>query len=448
MGAKADRRWPVAAAVILGGLFVGAGGFGLFRAAHAEPVPAAPPQFRPAIPDPAVTPALGIVPAGPPVAAIPARPGDLLPTPELPAAGPPPAEGKAIPMRASDLPAPPPAPAEVLPLPMIEVKPEPAKPIPVPTIQLPSAKTDGDQKTVPGPPLEVVPLPAPVEIPQPAPAAKSAQPTVVPPAVDPGKALRPSDPGLNVKPVEPAPPVTIEFPATPAVELNQPTTGSAGRQTPAVPTSRVLTFPPTPPGDAPMPLSFRTIARAAVLGTVLLAAPALADDPKPTDTVKYADLEPIKEQLKKVREDLDALKSLDRQLKDLKEALEGRADKGGLSDDGLLKTVRKLQASLDTLNTKLTTLETKLNETTRTVGSSPLGGGPMVVAAKAAVKIVNEYPIEVSMLVNGVPYRVAASTTKEVPVVPGGFTYQLLTSGSSEVSRQIKDGETVTLRVR
>jgi hypothetical protein len=199
-----------------------------------------------------------------------------------------------------------------------------------------------------------------------------------------------------------------------------------------------------------MPLSFRTITRAALLGTVLLAAPALADDPKPSDPVKYSDLEPIKEQLKKVREDLDAMKGLDRQLKDLKEALEGRADKGGLSDDGLLKTVRKLQASLDTLNTKLSTLEAKLNDTSRIVGASPLVGPPMpaVTVSKAAVKIVNEYPIEISMLVNGTPHRVAANTTKEVSVAPGAFTYQLLTSGASEVSRQIKDSETVTLRVR
>jgi hypothetical protein len=199
-----------------------------------------------------------------------------------------------------------------------------------------------------------------------------------------------------------------------------------------------------------MSLSFRTITRAAIVGTVMLAAPALAEDPKPSDPIKYSDLEPIKQDLKKVREDLDALKGVDRQLKDLKEALEGRADKGSLSDDGLLKTVRKLQASLDALNTKLSTLEVKLNDPSRIVGASPLAGPPMpaVTVSKSAVKIVNEYPIEISMLVNGSPHRVPANTTKEVSVAPGAFTYQLLTSGASEVSRRINDGETVTLRVR
>ena len=43
MGTGAGRRWPAAVVVAVGGLVLGAGGFGLVRTARAEPVPAAPP---------------------------------------------------------------------------------------------------------------------------------------------------------------------------------------------------------------------------------------------------------------------------------------------------------------------------------------------------------------------------------------------------------------------
>src|SRR5207253_337266 len=103
--------------VVAGGLFPGAGGFGLFRVAHAEPVPAAPPQFRAAAGE--------LLPGGPPApaaaAALPARPGDVLPVPELPA-GPRSNSPDPIPTKASELPKVPALPAEVLPPPKTEAK--------------------------------------------------------------------------------------------------------------------------------------------------------------------------------------------------------------------------------------------------------------------------------------------------------------------------------------
>jgi len=188
-----------------------------------------------------------------------------------------------------------------------------------------------------------------------------------------------------------------------------------------------------------MPMSFRLMTRAAVLGTALLATPALADDPKPDDPVKHADLKPLKDQLEGLRKDV----------KDLKEALEGKTDKG-VTDDGLLKTVRSLQSTLNRLDSKLQSLENRLSDANRTAASSPLASGttPPAFASKAVVKVVNEYPTEISMLVNGVPHRVAANSTQDVTVAAGTFKYQLLTSGGGEVTSTIKDGETVTLRVR
>ena len=457
MGNRTGRRWPVAVLVTAGGLFLGAGGFGLFRAAHAEPVPAAPPQFRPAVGDPptgtfdpAVTPALGIVPAAPPPPVIPApaipdRPGDVLPVPQLPVpAGPRAGAVEPIPMRASDLPQVPP-PVEVLPAPLPVTTRDPAPPVPVVPLPAAPAAAPKPPTTKPAPVKEPAVrdvFPVPVEVPQPAPPAKSAGSPPLPPPVPPSLNLQPSQPRHNVKPVEPAPavpPVTMEFPAAPTVELNAPAAGPGprGSAAPGVPTARAVTASLSP-GDAPMLLSFRQVTGVAVLGTALLAVPGFADEPKPTDTVKHEDLAPIKRQVEDLRRDV----------KELREALEGKSDKGSVTD-GLLKTVRNLEATLNRLDQRLTGFETKLSDATRTAGSSPLAGGmtPGIVT-RSTVKIVNEYPVEISMLVNGVPYRVAPNSTREVSVTSGTFKYQLLTSGGGEVSSPIKDAETVTLRVR
>jgi hypothetical protein len=187
-----------------------------------------------------------------------------------------------------------------------------------------------------------------------------------------------------------------------------------------------------------MPMNLRQMTRAAVLGTALLAAPAFADDPNPSDPVKHGDLKPLKDQIEGLKKDVNELKA----------ALEGKTDRGGLTDDGLLKTVRKLDSRLDSLDKKLQSLENKLLDSTRAAGASPLAGGAGPVAVRSIVKIVNEYPVEVSMLVNGTPHRVAPNSTQEVVVAAGTFKYQLLTSGGGEVTSPIKDGETVTLRVR
>jgi hypothetical protein len=201
-----------------------------------------------------------------------------------------------------------------------------------------------------------------------------------------------------------------------------------------------------------MPLTVRQATRAAVLGSALLAFPLYADaqDPKPDDPVKQSDLSAIREQLRLLRADVNALKVMEFQVKQIREALEGKAD-GGSAGDGLLKSVSRMETTLNNLDRKLQSLENNLGAG-RTSLASPLVGGLAVPIApgglRATVKVVNEYPVQVSILVNGTVHRVNPNMTAEVPVAPGTFRYQLLTSGAGEVVSQIKDGETVTLRVR
>jgi hypothetical protein len=66
------------------------------------------------------------------------------------------------------------------------------------------------------------------------------------------------------------------------------------------------------------------------------------------------------------------------------------------------------------------------------------------------VKIINEYPVEIAMVINGASpsYRVAPGTTLDVEVPAGDFTYQLLQSGAPATKSTIKDKETVKLRIK
>ena len=67
---------------------------------------------------------------------------------------------------------------------------------------------------------------------------------------------------------------------------------------------------------------------------------------------------------------------------------------------------------------------------------------------KGIVKVVNEYPVEISMVINDKSHRIAPNTKIEVEVPAGDFSYQLLQSGAATTRSVIKDKETVTLRIK
>ena len=64
------------------------------------------------------------------------------------------------------------------------------------------------------------------------------------------------------------------------------------------------------------------------------------------------------------------------------------------------------------------------------------------------MKVVNEYPVEISMVINDKSHRIAPGKVLEVKVPAGDFSYQLLQSGAAATRSAIKDKETVTLRIK
>ena len=204
-------------------------------------------------------------------------------------------------------------------------------------------------------------------------------------------------------------------------------------------------------------MNLKSTAAAAVLGSALAfppvkveAAPSggMTETQGTKDATKTAD---------------EKLTDIQRDLKRLTELLDGRRDETGSrlpSDPGLVQQVRDLKD-------KMAALEKQVNELKTTSLRPPTGGTPgaaipgiptpmpvatpaPAAAAQGTVRVVNEYPIEITMVVNGRSYRVAPNATQDIPIAVGEFSYQLL-SGSTALAptrSTIREREVVTLRIK
>jgi hypothetical protein len=305
---------------------------------------------------------------------------------------------------------------------------DPVLPPALPTLP-PPAKVE-----LPTPPVEVTPpaLPPPIG-PTPPPAA-------VPVSREPENPLLPAPPALTLNPGGPAVPPAVPEAARPE---------------------------PSAPGDAPVTLP--KLATAAV-GAALAAAPLPAQDApaKPGPAAGGGEMvRPLppppppatKEQLDAVKADVEALKDYKRQVQDL---LQGKADGPGKSplDAGVLKRLTDLDDRLTKIEKTLSDLQgaiTRLGENRASSSLSP--GAPPVTpapatapaptpATKSVVRVVNDYPTELRIYVNNQGHVLKPGETRAIDVPAGKFTYELLAEGSKPISRDIRDDETVTLRIK
>ncbi len=264
---------------------------------------------------------------------------------------------------------------------------------------------------------------------------------------------RPSDSAGVVQPAPPPQPVFNLKSAEPrhTVEAGTPVGPSAPPAAVELPPPPAFQPPPTPaPGDAPMPALTRQLVMSAAFGAALAAAPvapvaAQDKDKSQPDATKKDDLTDIKDQLKTLREDVKNLQTFRKEIDDL---VLGKKDGTGIGPDaGLIKRLNELEGRLNKIQESLNSISARLGGPSNS--TSAFGPpAPGVVPGRAFVRIVNEYPTEMSMLVNGRSYRVLPGQTTTVEVPPGGYTYELLHTGSQPVTSTVKEGETVTLRIR
>jgi len=416
--------------VIAGGLLIGAGGFGLFRVTHANPageLPALPPlpPLSEGRPDP-----LGLHPVIPAAAPVPVvlPPLGLPPTPAEVAPPPAPLPPPALPKVPSPTPLPDPP------------KPVPAPPMPVPLpnvsdLQLPSGFG------LPTPPAVPTP-PAPGLTPPVAPAPKLVLPVAPPVEIAPLPAIapiQPTKPDLNLRPAAPGNTVTPK--ALPAEVPPAP------RPVVSVLPAPVGIDPPPTPGDPPVMLTLRQTALATALGIgfALAPAPARAEEPKPA----VVDVE-LQKQIDDLKKEVAALR---KQNEVQGEYLLGRTDgKEAITplDHGLLKRVQTLEEAI-------ARIEKKFDATKQVVGSSPLGNPtpvgngaltPATATGSGTIRLINEYPTDVKIVVNGVSHDLKMNELKQVTVPAGEFVYELMAAGATKTTSTIKDAERVTLRIR
>ncbi len=350
-----------------------------------------------------------------------------------------------------------PAPPAMLPMPpVVPTQLAGLPPLPGNTAEPPRAPV------VPVPPPPVMPgtpvPPQPVGIAPSLPPYNPANPVQTPPPVKPDSGLNPIIPGNTLYPPSPV------APATPF-----PFTSPGGRDVPGIPVERAKPTDPAfgstdkfvfpvpgandPPSLTPREtamLNLKHTAALAVIGGAMLTAEnarAAALFPPIVPTVPAtpvrADDKDVTDKLKKDLETAnDKIKALEKQVAKLTELLTGKKDELGIavpSDPGAVAEIKRLTDQVKALDTELKALKTQTALKPAIVPE---------VKPKGIVKVVNEYPVEISMVINDKSHRIPPNTKIEVEVPVGDFSYQLLQSGAAATRSVIKDKETVTLRIK
>lgn len=450
------RWWRSAAAVALGGAALTCG-WHQFGRATAPPVAPAVPIAHPSAAPPGAESAAGnwgavpapdlppVTPAGArlPLPAVPVPPPDLQLPPASgalePASGPRAPDAGLVPADRNELPKLPALPT----LPAPPALPPVPKPLDLGPAVPPLAPTAEPPKAPPVAPVAPPTLPL-----QPLDPAQSA------PAAKPDSGLNGEKTGNTLKPtVPPAPAAPREVPGS-TVERAKPPAGHFG------PSEKyVFPLPGTgpAPADAPPQPSIDTMltttrTAVALLGGALLAAESAKALPVVPALPPVAPAVPVraadeKADVEKLKTDLAAankrIEALEKQVKGLSELLTGKKDDLGLpvpSDPGAVARIKELQDTIDRLTKELNAMKQQ-------TALKPNVTGPEA-KPKGVVRVVNDYPVEISMVVNEKSYRVAPNTKLDVEVPAGEFTYQLLQAGVAATRSVIKDKETVTLRIK
>ena len=469
------RWWRTALVAVLGGGTVLGGWVGLSRSAPPEtPAPLAIPALpagdawtkttpQASVPATPAAPASAVVPAIPAPAELPVIPA-IPAIPDVPAATITPASSPTLPAVAAVPVAPPELPA--LPaLPGTEQK-KPVAPSVAPATPVLLPPSIESPKL---PPTATAPPPSPAKTSQPDPASVPGSSDSRLQGPNTGNTVKTENTGNGSGPVAPVVPVAppVLDPVIPALP-GFPAVGTPG-EAPGTPVDRAkpgdhsLSKPegdllPVPkpivltPGDPTVRILNESIA-AAVVGGMLLApaSPAPAGQfslPLPTKIDQATDIADLKKQADEANK---KLADIQKDLKQLTELLNGRKDKDGFP----IETSPGLVAELKELTNRLAKVEEDLSkmkgQTSLRPGSSPgtaPGGALDPRTGKGTVRVVNEYPVQISIVVNGTSYRVAPTRSLDVEVPVGEFSYQLLESGAASTKSVIKEKETVTLRIK
>jgi hypothetical protein len=171
-----------------------------------------------------------------------------------------------------------------------------------------------------------------------------------------------------------------------------------------------------------------------LVGFAWAAAPARAQQPTLAD---------VKIELDELKKQINEMKTVQKQMADV---ILGRNEGLRAEDAGLQKRLDNMAEAIRRLDERVNTINDRFAPAPRVAGSSPLTGG--TVAPRGTVRLVNDYFTDVAVVLNGVSHVLAPLQARDVVVAPGEFRYSLPQSGGLETRSRIRDGETVTLRIR
>jgi outer membrane murein-binding lipoprotein Lpp len=187
------------------------------------------------------------------------------------------------------------------------------------------------------------------------------------------------------------------------------------------------------------------------LSLLVVAALAARTAAQGTDSLKQTDSQKLDEMLRQLRDLKAAVDSLARVRADLKsfqtqeelrgERLSERIDRVNDRIGGLENRIKRLESDLEAMRAPPTTAN-------RISGYSPQGNGAPPPAAgpqTGTVRLRNDCPYEVSMVVNGLSYQLAPGEVRMTTQPAGPLTYEVLGGRVPRRVTGIAPGEQVTL---
>jgi hypothetical protein len=165
---------------------------------------------------------------------------------------------------------------------------------------------------------------------------------------------------------------------------------------------------------------------ATLLAAALAAAPTLAADPTP-------------EELKK------SIDRFEKAVKDLQEL------KDALKTDNVREKVTTLDSKIDLIDKDIQDIKKDIRDLKRKAdGSTSTSLRPddsQTLRGQGRVRFINQYPEEMSVVINGRSYRLVPGEERLLTVPPGEFTYQVLQLQRDSQVRRIVADETKTIRI-
>lgn len=157
----------------------------------------------------------------------------------------------------------------------------------------------------------------------------------------------------------------------------------------------------------------------AVLGAALVAAPARAADPAELDK---------------------ALEKLDKATKALEEARKVMTDLAQLHG-----RVITAEGEISILKQEVADLKRKLDAAPTTALKPDTSASSF--RGQGRVRFINEHPMSMSVVVNGLSYRLSPGAERLIPVPPGDYSYQVLQIHNAPRVRQIAANEVKTFTI-